>query len=123
MEIKRGAISPKCTFKSKTVFSVCVSVFWLYSGVPKALQTFSVVVSYQCLCEQLCPVLRGEFECFRLLAAALAECEVELGALALAHRGNATDVPIRPLGTKRKQHITGASHSQSQTHQTDRLQT
>ena len=55
------------------------------------------VFSHQCLCEQLCPVLCGELERFRLFATALTECEVELGALALSHRGDATDVPVWPL--------------------------
>lgn len=52
---------------------------------------------HQCLCEQLCPVLRRELERLRLLATAFAECEVELCSLTFSHWADTTDVPIRPL--------------------------
>lgn len=55
------------------------------------------VCSHQSFREQLGPVLGGELECLGLLAAAFAECEVELGSLTFSYRADAADVPIRPL--------------------------
>jgi len=56
-----------------------------------------LVGPHQSFGEQLSPVLRGELERFGLLAAAFAECEVELCSLTFSHRADTTDVPIRPL--------------------------
>ncbi len=69
---------------------VCVCVCTCPSEVP-------ISVPHQRLGQQLCTVLGGELECFGLLPAALAEGEVELGALALPDRSDATDIPVRPL--------------------------
>lgn len=53
--------------------------------------------SHQRFRQQLCAMLGGELQRFGLLPTALAESEVEFGALAFPRRRDATDIAVRPL--------------------------
>lgn len=77
----------------KCVHVVCLVILNDGGEVVQAV----IVSPHQCFCEQLCPVLCWELERLRLLAAAFAECEVELCSLTFSYWTDATDVSIRPL--------------------------